>query len=35
VGGQRQVFLTTHRSGTSDADLREMQAILDSIEIEA
>lgn len=35
VGGQRQVFLTQHGSGTSSADLREMRTILDSIEIEA
>jgi hypothetical protein len=35
VEGRRQVFLTQHRSATSDADLREMQAVLDSIHIEA
>jgi hypothetical protein len=34
VDGQRQVFLTQHRSATSDEDSRELQAILDSIHIE-
>ena len=34
VDGQRQVFLTQYRSATSDEDLRELQAILDSIHIE-
>ena len=34
VDGQRQVFLTQYRSATSDEDLRELQAILDSIRIE-
>ncbi len=34
VDGQRQVFLTQHRSATSDEDLRERQAVLDSIHIE-
>jgi hypothetical protein len=34
VDGQRQVFLTQYRSETSDEDLRELQAILDSIHIE-
>lgn len=35
VNGQRQVFMTQHRSSTSDADLAELQAILDSIRIGA
>ena len=35
VGGQRQVFLTQYRSATSHQDLRELQAVLDSIQIEA
>ena len=34
VDGQRQVFLTQYRSATSDEDVRELQAILDSIQIE-
>jgi hypothetical protein len=34
VDGQRQVFLTGYRSATSDEDVRELQAILDSIQIE-
>jgi len=34
VDGQRQVFLTQHQSGNSDEDLRELQAVLDSIRIE-
>jgi hypothetical protein len=34
VDGRRQVFLTEYRSATSDADLRELQAVLDSIQIE-
>lgn len=34
VDGQRQVFLTQYRSATSDEDLQELQAILDSIHIE-
>jgi hypothetical protein len=34
VDGQRQVFLTQYRSAASDEDLRELQAILDSIRIE-
>jgi len=34
VDGQRQVFLTQYRSATSDEDVRELQAILDSIHIE-
>lgn len=34
VDGQRQVFLAQYRSATSDEDLRELQAILDSIHIE-
>lgn len=32
VDGQRQVFLTQHRSATSDEDLAELQAILASIQ---
>lgn len=35
VKGQRQVFLTQYRSPASDNDVRELQTILDSIEIEA
>ncbi len=35
VDEQRQVFLTQHRPATSEQDLRELQAILDSIHIEA
>ena len=34
VDGQRQVFLTQYRSATSDEDVRELQAVLDSIRIE-
>jgi hypothetical protein len=34
VDGQRQVFLTQHKSAASDEDLRELQAVLDSIHIE-
>ena len=34
VDGQRQVFLTQFRSATSDEDVRELQAVLDSIHIE-
>lgn len=34
VDGQRQVFLTQHKSATSDKDVRELQAVLDSIHIE-
>jgi hypothetical protein len=34
VDGQRQVFLTQYRSATSDEDVRELQAVLDSIHIE-
>jgi hypothetical protein len=34
VDGQRQVFLTQYRSATSDQDVRELQAVLDSIYIE-
>jgi len=34
VDGQRQVFLTQHRSGTSDEEVRELQTVLDSIHIE-
>jgi len=34
VDGERQVFMTQHRSATTDEDLRERQAILDSIRIE-
>jgi hypothetical protein len=34
IDGQRQVFLTQYRSETSDADVRELQEILDSIRIE-
>lgn len=33
VNGQRQVFLTQYRAGTTAADVEEMQAILDSIQI--
>ena len=33
VDGQRQVFLTQYGSATSDEDVRELQAILDSIHI--
>lgn len=32
VDGQRQVFLTQHRSATSDDDLAELQFVLDSIQ---
>jgi len=35
VDGQRQVFLTQYRSVTSHRDLRELQAVLASIQIEA
>lgn len=35
VDGQRQVLLTQHRATTSDEDLRELQATIDSIHIEA
>jgi len=34
VDGQRQVFLTQYRQGASKEDLRELQAVLDSIHIE-
>jgi hypothetical protein len=34
VDGQRQVFLTQHGSATSDEDVRELQATLESIHIE-
>jgi hypothetical protein len=34
VDGQRQVFLTQYRSAASAEDVRELQAILDSIQIE-
>lgn len=34
VDGQRQVFLTQYRSGTSDEDVQELQTVLDSIHIE-
>lgn len=34
VDGQRQVFLTQHRSATSDEEIAELQAILDSIVID-
>jgi hypothetical protein len=34
VDGKRQVFLTQYLSATSDADVRELQTILDSIHIE-
>ncbi|HEU4356121.1 MAG TPA: hypothetical protein VFT27_11075 [Actinomycetota bacterium] len=34
VEGQRQVFLTQYRSGSSDEDVRELHAVLDSIHIE-
>jgi hypothetical protein len=34
VDGQRQVFLTQYRPATRDEDVRELQAILDSIHIE-
>ena len=34
VAGQRQVFLTQHRSATSDEDLSELRSILDSIHFE-
>lgn len=34
VAGQRQVFLTQHRSSTSDEDVQELRAILDSISLE-
>jgi hypothetical protein len=34
VDGRRQVFLTQHRSETSDEDLRELQGVLDSIRME-
>ncbi len=35
VNGERQVFLTQHRLVTSAEDLAELQAVLDSIHIEA
>jgi hypothetical protein len=35
VDGRRQVFVTQYRSGASGEDVRELQAILDSIHIEA
>lgn len=34
VDGERQVFLTQYRSGASAKDLRELQAVLDSIQIQ-
>jgi hypothetical protein len=34
VDGQRQVFLTHHRSATSNEDVRELHTILDKIHIE-
>lgn len=34
VDGQRQVFLTFYLAATSDADLAELQIVLDSIDIE-
>ena len=34
VDGRRQVFLTQYRSAASDEDVRELQAILDSIQIQ-
>lgn len=34
VDGQRQVFQTQHGSATSDRDVRELQAVIDSIHIE-
>jgi hypothetical protein len=34
VNGRRQVFLTQHRPATSEEDLHELQAVLDSIHIE-
>jgi hypothetical protein len=34
IDGRRQVFLTQYRSATSDEDVRELQAVLDSIHIE-
>jgi len=34
VDGQRQVFLTQHRSATSDDDFAELQSVLDSIQFE-
>jgi hypothetical protein len=34
VDGQRQVFMTQYPSATSDKDLRELQAVIDSIHIE-
>jgi hypothetical protein len=35
VDGKRQVFLTQHGATTSDADLAQLQAVLDSIRIES
>jgi hypothetical protein len=35
VNGQRQVFYTQHRVGTSANDLSEMQTIVNSIQIDA
>jgi hypothetical protein len=35
VDGRRHVFLTQYRSAASDEDVRELQAILDSIQNEA
>jgi hypothetical protein len=34
VDGQRQVFVTMHSTATSAEDLRELQAVLDSIQFE-
>jgi hypothetical protein len=34
IDGRRQVFLTQYGPGASDADVRELQAVLDSIRIE-
>jgi hypothetical protein len=34
IDGQRQVFVTQHPSSSSDEDLEELQAVLDSIDIE-
>ncbi len=35
VDGERQVFVTQHRSATSPKELAELQAVLDSITIES
>jgi hypothetical protein len=33
VDGRRHVFMTQHRSGTSEGDVAQLQAVLDSIHL--